>query len=80
MITSIIVKPQDIDVLLGCNTIDEYVNQDKYFGATIGRYANRIGNASFKLNNKIYNISPNESPNHLHGGNKGFDKKYGIIK
>lgn len=75
MITSIIVKPQNIDILLGCNTIDEYINQDKYFGATIGRYANRIENGTFKLNNKVYNISPNESPNHLHGGAKGFDKK-----
>ncbi len=63
------------DVLLGCDTMEDYEKQDCYFGATIGRYANRIGNSSFVLNGKIYQLEANDKTNTLHGGFCGFDKK-----
>ena len=43
-------------------------------GAICGRYANRIANAQFKIQDKKYNLSKNESLNHIHGGNVGFNK------
>lgn len=64
-----------VDVVLGFDTLEDYRRQDKYIGALIGRYANRIGGASFSLGGKEYPLCPNDGPNHLHGGSEGFDKK-----
>lgn len=64
-----------IDVVLGYDTLEEYRLADGYLGASVGRFANRIGNARFTLNGREYRISENEPPNHLHGGFSGFDKK-----
>ncbi|MGE4214081.1 MAG: aldose epimerase family protein [Anaerotignaceae bacterium] len=64
-----------IDVVLGYDTIDEYEKQDKYMGAIVGRVANRIGGGEFILNGRKYTLCCNNGPNHLHGGNKGFDKR-----
>lgn len=63
------------DVVLGYDTIDEYVSNDGYFGATVGRFANRIKNGKFTLNGKEYSLATNDGKNHLHGGNTGFDKR-----
>jgi aldose 1-epimerase len=63
------------DVVLGFDSIDAYERQDKYIGATIGRYANRIGGSSFTINGEACRLEQNEPPNHLHGGNIGFDKR-----
>ncbi len=65
-------KPADIT--LGFDTLDGYIPRHPYFGATVGRYANRIGGAKFKLNDIEYTLETNNGPNHLHGGIKGFDK------
>jgi len=62
------------DVVLGYDKLVSYVNNSPYFGALIGRYANRIANGRFILNGKTYNLAINNAPNSLHGGNKGFDK------
>jgi aldose 1-epimerase len=62
------------DVVLGFDSIDGYVAENPYFGALIGRYGNRIGNAQFTLNGKVYKLAANDGPNTLHGGTKGFDK------
>lgn len=62
------------DVALGYDTPDEYLSNDGYFGAFVGRYANRISNASFVLNGREYKISANEGKNTLHGGN-GLSKR-----
>ena len=61
------------DVLLGFDTLEAYREQDKYIGALIGRFANRIGGASFDLNGVHYPLAANNGPNHLHGGPMGFD-------
>jgi len=62
------------DVVLGYETLNEYIENNPYFGALIGRYANRIAKGKFKLNNKEYTLATNNGENHLHGGIVGFDK------
>lgn len=63
------------DIILGYDTVEEYASNGGYIGATIGRYANRIGGARFSLNGESYTLAANDGNNHLHGGNSGFDKK-----
>jgi len=64
------------DVVAGFDSLDGYVSQPPppFFGALIGRYANRIGNASFTLDGVHYTLDKNDGPNSLHGGLHGFDK------
>ena len=62
------------DVVLGFDSLDGYIKNPPYFGAIIGRYANRIGGAQFKLDGKTYKLAANNGKNTLHGGLKGFDK------
>ena len=62
------------DVVLGYDTLAEYVKNPRYFGAIVGRHANRIARGEFSLNGKTYRLARNNGPNHLHGGIKGFDK------
>ena len=61
------------NVNLGLKTPDEYDKNTAHFGATIGRYGNRIAKGKFKLDGKEYSLAINNPPNHLHGGPKGFD-------
>jgi aldose 1-epimerase len=62
------------DVVLGFDNVHDYVKDSPYFGALIGRYGNRIGDAKFTLEGKTYTLAPNNNGNTLHGGLKGFDK------
>jgi len=62
------------DLVLGYDTLDGYLNDTSYFGAIVGRYANRIGGAQFKLDGHTYKLAANNGPNTLHGGIKGFNK------
>lgn len=62
------------DVVLGYDTLEEYLNGSSYFGAIVGRYANRIAHGRFTLNGKTYSLARNDGENHLHGGVRGFDK------
>lgn len=64
-----------IDVCLGHDDLAGYVNGAGYFGATVGRCANRIGGAAFELNGKTYRLTANDGKNQLHGGVCGLDKK-----
>ena len=66
---------KNTDVVLGRDTFCEYLNNEGYFGALIGRSSNRIENAEFNLNGKNYKLSANEGVNNLHGGKEGWDKK-----
>jgi aldose 1-epimerase len=61
-------------IVVGMDSLQEYLKKPPYFGAIIGRYGNRIGDAKFKLDGKTYQLAANNGKNHLHGGNKGFDK------
>jgi aldose 1-epimerase len=63
------------DITLGFDKLDGYLGEHPYFGAIVGRYANRIGKAVFKLDGVEYKLAANNSENHLHGGIKGFDKR-----
>ena len=63
-----------IDVALGYDDIAGYEGDRSYLGAVIGRYANRIGAGTFRLDGKTYQLATNDGPNHLHGGNRGFNK------
>jgi aldose 1-epimerase len=67
-------KGNYVDVVLGFDTIDQYIRNNPYFGALIGRYGNRIANGEFELNGETYSLAKNDGANHLHGGAKGFDK------
>src|SRR5258708_7186979 len=63
------------DVVLGFDSLNDYVTKNNpHFGATIGRYGNRIGKARFTLGGKEYKLAANNGENSLHGGNKGFNK------
>ncbi|HEX5169313.1 MAG TPA: aldose epimerase family protein [Cyclobacteriaceae bacterium] len=62
------------DIVLGFDSIDQYVNESPFFGAVVGRYANRIAKGMFTLDGITYRLAVNNGPNHLHGGVKAFDK------
>ncbi|MEI6948312.1 aldose epimerase family protein [Paraflavisolibacter sp. H34] len=61
-------------IVIGYDSLQGYLNKPPYFGALIGRYGNRIGNAKFTLDGKTYQLAANDGKQHLHGGNKGYDK------
>ncbi|MFJ8080934.1 aldose epimerase family protein [Streptomyces sp. NPDC096205] len=64
------------DVVLGFKDLDGYLtHQGPYFGALVGRYANRIAGARFALDGVTYPLERNDGPNSLHGGEHGFDKR-----
>jgi len=62
-----------VDVVLGFDSLDGYLNaNEKYHGAAVGRYANRIANGTFKINDTTYSLAKNSDENSLHGGNNAF--------
>jgi len=64
------------NIVAGFSKLDEYLKPHPYLGAVIGRFANRIAHGKFTLDGKRYQLSINDSPNHLHGGFGGFDRKF----
>jgi aldose 1-epimerase len=64
------------EVVLGFDSFDEYLGAHPCYGATIGRFANRIAKARFVLNGREYRLAANDGRNHLHGGHQGFDKVF----
>ncbi len=63
------------DVILGFDTLENYLKDHPFFGTIVGRYANRINQGKIKIGDKQYQLAINDGPNHLHGGPEGFDKK-----
>jgi len=62
------------DIVLGYESLDGYLARHPYFGAIVGRVANRIANAAFTLEGTRYALAANDRPHHLHGGTRGWDK------
>lgn len=78
IVTKLLVKDKNgntQDVVLGRASLEEYLKNDGYIGAAIGRHANRIAKGEFELNGVKYNVGINEGANSLHGGKIGFDQK-----
>jgi aldose 1-epimerase len=63
------------DVALGFDSLKDYRERSPYFGCMVGRVGNRVAGGRFELDGKTYSLARNNGPNHLHGGEKGFDKK-----
>lgn len=73
-------KGQFADVVLGFDSLDGYLAKNPFFGCITGRYANRIGGASFKIDGTEHHVTANSGKNHIHGGKLGFDKKLWAAK
>jgi aldose 1-epimerase len=77
IVTRLFVPDRDgelADVVLGHDRLEPYLAGTPYFGAIVGRYANRIAKGRFSLDGREYQLAVNNGPNHLHGGIRGFDK------
>ncbi len=69
-----------VDVVLGYDTLAEYEENGGFFGAVVGRYANRIAGGRFALNGREYTLARNDGPNHLHGGNVGYSHRVWTVE
>ncbi|KAM8946147.1 galactose mutarotase [Pelodytes ibericus] len=77
IITRLETKDKDghfTDIVLGFDDFKGYLSKHPYFGALVGRVANRIANGKFSVDGTDYQLAINNGPNHIHGGLKGFDK------
>lgn len=68
-------KGDTSQIVIGFDSLSTYLAHPPYFGATIGRFGNRIAKGKFTLEGKQYSVATNDGPNHLHGGIVGFDKR-----
>lgn len=69
-----------VDIVLGYDTLQEYVDDTFFLGCLVGRYANRIKNGLFELQGVTYQLEKNNGENHLHGGTGGFHKAFWDIE
>jgi aldose 1-epimerase len=77
IIVSLVVPDRDgtpADIVLGFDTLEEYLDHSPFFGCIVGRYGNRIAQAKFTLEDVEYTLAQNDGENSLHGGARGFDK------
>jgi aldose 1-epimerase len=77
IVTEVLVPDRDgnlVDLVLGHDSLDAYLDGSTYFGAIVGRYANRIARGQFELDGTTYELATNDGENHLHGGVRGFDR------
>ena len=82
-VVSICVKDRDgneRDVILGYDDVKSYEKEDCYFGATVGRYANRISDAKVNIDGVEYKLEANDNENSLHSGSNGFSKRFWTVK
>lgn len=69
-----------VDVVLGYDTLEQYETEGGFFGAVVGRYANRIAGGRFVLNGEEYALARNDGPNHLHGGTVGYSHRVWTVE
>ena len=68
------------DIVLGLSSLKDYLkSEERYLGATVGRYANRINSGKFSIDGEVYELVKNNGNNHLHGGKKGLHDGYGML-
>ena len=82
-VVSIFVKDRDgneRDVILGYDNVKSYEKEHCYFGATVGRYANRISDAKVNIDGVEYKLEANDNENSLHSGSNGFSKRFWTVK
>ena len=82
-VVSIFVKDKDgneRDVILGYDNVKSYEKEYSYFGATVGRYANRISDAKINIDGVEYKLEANDNENSLHSGSNGFSKRFWTVK
>lgn len=82
-VVSIFVKDKDgneRDVILGYDNVKSYEKEYSYFGATVGRYANRISDAKINIEGVEYKLEANDNENSLHSGSNGFSKRFWTVK
>ncbi|WP_108652466.1 galactose-1-epimerase [Dongshaea marina] len=70
------VQGETRELVLGCDTLEDYLSQEVYLGATVGRYANRIANARINDGEQEFELSINQAPHCLHGGVDGFHRRH----
>lgn len=68
------------DVVLGMESVDDYLQRSPFFGAVTGRYGNRLAFGRFVLDGTPYQLETNDGPHHLHGGTNGFDKRVYVAR
>ncbi len=73
-------KTGPVDVVLGYDSLEQYETEGGFFGATVGRFANRIAGGRFTLNGQEYVLARNDGPNHLHGGEVGWSHRVWTIE
>ncbi len=73
-------KGKRLDVVLGYDTLDNYMQNDAYLGASVGRYAGRIPDSLLRIGAEAFPLTANEGPNHLHGGRCGFSHRIWFAK
>lgn len=73
-------KAGPVDVVLGYDSLEQYETEGGYFGATVGRFANRIAEGRFTLNGREYVLARNDGPNHLHGGTVGWSHRVWTVE
>ena len=72
-------KGKSVNMVVGFNSTNKYLEDDKFLGACVGRFAGRISNGGFELDREMYHLHQKDGV-HLHGGKEGFSKKYWVIE
>lgn len=73
-------KEGPVDVVLGYDSLEQYETEGGFFGAVVGRFANRIAGGRFTLNGQEYVLAQNDGPNHLHGGTVGWSHRIWTVE
>jgi aldose 1-epimerase len=73
-------KQEPRDIVLGFDSVEDYLNDQHYVGCVVGRYANRIHKGQFELDGRLYQVNTNQAGNCLHGGSRGFNRRIWCVE